>query len=102
MDAQREAQQGDVDDPAGAWVPEKSLGISPDGIRAAWQPAPIGYTMEFFVPANRMTGTTMNDGTIMGFYASLCDDGQTVEEFYAPEFPSTGAPATWGHILLVK
>jgi hypothetical protein len=92
----------DEQDTAGAWVPEKSLGISPDGIRAAWQSAPFGYTMEFFIPADRMTGATMSNGTVMGFYATLSDDGQAVEEFYAPEFPSTGTPATWGHIRLVK
>jgi hypothetical protein len=90
------------DDPAGAYAALRSLGQDPRGIRCQAAPRDEGYALEFAIPAAALERELLTPGTEMGFLASLLDGGAEVETFYAPEFPTTGAPFTWGRIQLVR
>jgi hypothetical protein len=54
--------------------------------------------MEFFVPARALRLDALMPGMHMGLQARLMDDGMTVESLYAPEFPVTAEPFTWGRV----
>jgi len=99
-----EAQISEWDwtDNTGGYATLRSLGRSPKGIRCSWSPTDEGYRLEFAVPASALGMRPLEEGNQMGFYAALLDDGAPVESFYAPEFPPTEAPFTWGRIRLER
>jgi hypothetical protein len=89
-------------DPVGRFASYRALGCDDRGITGRWKRSDEGFVMEFHVPAEAIHKAKMKHGTHMGFWAAIRDDGFVVESFYAPEFPPTQQPFTWGRIRLTQ
>jgi hypothetical protein len=91
-----------IKDPVGRSASYRALGQDDRRIAGRWMRSEEGYVMEFHIPTSAMCGAEIKAGTHMGFWAAIRDDGAVVESFYAPEFPPTQQPFTWGRIQLTE